>query len=288
MHILNKHAIIETPVWLLAGMSKFWDTNWASWTWVCSAPIMHVIAEHWIWLLDLQIDCGTLDLVVERHLRPLERRLDCQKSILVIERLVSPLSIQCRCLDSSVIGHSFIWLIRSRCDSDKSNRTTDRPMWHLTDKFWLSIGRLGHCKTQWRLEHIISGLKGNFHYQYWKSSLMVERAVWLLEGQVVFWKSNLAAEVHCALVYKPIWLLTRTRISAPRPFDPDIWFNERTFSLQEQLGYRYAYTYILISFLAGWATWIHCSATDIIQGYAYAFTFASSARNMWWDKAVLM
>ena len=194
-HILNKRVIIETPVWLLAGLSKFWDTNWASWTWVCSAPIMHVIAEHWIWLLDLQIDCGTLDLVVERHLRPLERRLDCQKSILVIERLVSPLSIQCRCLDSSVIGHSFIWLIRSRCDSDKSNRTTDRPMWHLTDKFWLSIGRLGHCKTQWRLEHIISGLKGNFHN--WKSSLTVERAVWLLQGHVVFWKSNLAAEVHC-------------------------------------------------------------------------------------------
>ena len=114
---------------------------------------------------DHAFDCWTLSLTIGSLTSLWNIGIGCgvahvdhQNAVLIVRNpfwrsnnRVSLLSTQCHCLDSNVIVDSLIRLLQSQFDSYKSNLTADHSMWHLQGKCWLSVGRLGHCNTQWGL-----------------------------------------------------------------------------------------------------------------------------------------
>ena len=131
-HILNEHVIMETPVWLLAGLSKFRGTNLAPWTRMCLQKLRSCL-----WLLDIEFDYWISHFIVEHWnwlwsgtCRPSERRFDCQKSILTIEKAsftfeysMSLSRFQCDCWQSHSIVTKPVWLLQIESDRWSFNVT---------------------------------------------------------------------------------------------------------------------------------------------------------------------
>ena len=186
-HILNKRVIIETPVWLLAGLSKFWDTNWASWTWVCSAPIMLLIAEHWIWLLDgspnwlwdIGFGCGEAPSTIRTPPWLSEVHFGYRKASFTFEYSMSLFRFQCDWWQSHVIDTKPMWLWQIKSNHRSSNVTIERQIMIVDRQTW----PLQHPMTSWtynfRVERQLSQLK--IQFDGWKGSLALARPRCLLK-----------------------------------------------------------------------------------------------------------
>ena len=237
---------------------------------------MNSIAEHWFGLLDLQLHCEPSNSVVERHVLTIRLWLskvhfDGQKTTLTSEYSMSLFRFI-----------SNVWLLTVSFDCYKASvtltnqkLTVDHPMQHLRGKRWWSIGKRGHCNTQWSLGNQYSWLKGNIHC--WKFSFTVDRAAGLLKCHVEFWKSTLAIEIPLC------WFANRFDCWPGRAFQHSGCL---TLTLGS-IGVPFDYTLVHIHplFISGWLGYLD---TLFSQRYGYALTFASLTWNMWWDRAVLM
>ena len=117
-----------------------------------------------------------------------------------------------------------------------------------------------------------------------QSSLTVERAVWLLEGRVVLWKSNLAAEVHCAGFQTHLTVDQDAHFSSQAVWP---WHLVRWECLfVTRATWIPVHIHINPLFISGWLGYLD---TLFSHGYntgvGLCFHF-SSARDMSWDKAL--